>query len=282
MDTVTRNIDRVTESEERETSPAFSADGDEIIYSQLAGGTGSVRARLMLTRLNDNSTMRITDYGSTYDTGAAFFAEGQKIVFARSVTTRPRSTGGNVRDDWDIYVIDRAGGEVRKQTDQRYQQMSSPRVVNGTRVAIYSAVVRRPNGNVNSTAFRVSLGANGAPEELLLGDCKDPRCFAFALDPYASRTGETCAFISDRAHRYRYDVYVADLATLKAKGLNVVARYRLNRSPVVPTDGSTIYYLSQTGKDAAHPQYALWKVDVAGGKAMRLIDGDVLAVGGNK
>src|SRR5689334_5957678 len=80
FDLTTFKATRIAATEEYETAPSFSADGQKIVY---AAGIPGDRADHIFTIGRDGTAKRQLTRGDVNDTSPRFSPDGAKIVFAR-------------------------------------------------------------------------------------------------------------------------------------------------------------------------------------------------------
>jgi TolB protein len=83
----TQLVERLTNTEDVESSPAFSPDGESIVYSALSrNGNGSC---LFIRTLDGKTVRRITSDDGVSDTKPSYSSDGDLITFVRAHRHRP-------------------------------------------------------------------------------------------------------------------------------------------------------------------------------------------------
>ena len=258
----TKSVSQVTNTPEAEGAATFSPDGKSIAYVASASGEG---LRLFIRSLDGKHVQQLTDEPQTSDSSPSFSTDGTQIVFARAHTLHARSMGGKSWLDWDIYVINSDGAEVRRLTEQKYYQCGSPQFLKKDGEILFSAHVDRP-----TSLFKVNAAGGQAPQPFAGTPDKDARMGAFATEPDVSPDGSRIAFISDRAEGFAYDLYVMNADGSEPKQLGIVKLDEkrhpsfIPSSPVFMPDGRSILFQVGSGN--------LWQVDIDGRNMRKVAD----------
>src|SRR5262249_27099067 len=114
LDLRSSRIERLTQTPEYESDPAFSPDGRTIAYSSAA--RLGLASHLFLRVLNSPLAQQLTRGDGTSDRFAAFSPDGASIVFTRAHIRGLRGMGGYAWYDWDLYSIRRDGSQLKRLT----------------------------------------------------------------------------------------------------------------------------------------------------------------------
>ena len=274
----TNQVEPLTQTPITESGPSFSPDGKSVLYSVDApNGKGQALYRLTL---NDKALQRLTTDTTVSDCDPAFSADGTKITFARAHWYREYSMGGMVWRDWDVYVMNADGTEVKRLTTKKYYGMSSPNFTRDSKAIVYSGDAAYPDAEKASdtlrTLLQVSVENPGEPT-VLLPLPKRPKPGksqgAMGSDPDLATDGTRIAFISDKTEPFSYDV-----CTVKSDGsdwvsLKVTSTSGYNQQPRYLPDGKSVLYLAGTESNAgSRPIFSLWQVNTDGGNAHQVAD----------
>ncbi len=274
----TNQIEPLTQTPITESGPSFSPDGKSVLYSADApNGKGQALYRLTL---KDKVAHRLTTDTTVSDANPAFSADGTKITFARAHWYREYSMGGMVWRDWDVYVMDADGTEVKRLTTKKYYGMSSPGFTRDSKAVVYSGDAAYPDAEKASdtlrTLLQVSVENPGEPI-VLLPLPKRPKPGesqgALGSDPDLAPDGTRIAFISDKTRPFFYDV-----CTVKPDGsdwvsLQITKTSGYNQQPRYVPDGTSILYLAGTESNAGNRAiFSLWQVNIDGSNAHQVAD----------
>lgn len=267
FDIASRKVTRLTRTGQTESSPAFSPDGRFMAYST---GPGEHAGNAIHLRSVDGAEDRqVTLGGATFDTSPAFSPDGKRIVFSRAARHRPYSMGGWTWDDWDVWVVDTTGTNLRQVTRQKYYGAGSPKFTGNGRSVIYSAEMNRAGSDLDNALWTVHAAGRQDPT-LLMPDARKPgRTYgSWGSEPDVSRDGRLVAFISDRTEPFAYDVCVAGTDGSNARPLGITRIGRYNQQPRFMPDGRSLLYLAGRESNAgSRAIYSLWQVDVDGTNA---------------
>jgi Tol biopolymer transport system component len=260
FDLVTHHVQRLTDTEEDEGTPAFSPDGKSIAY--WVGEKGHEGCRLFIRTLDGKRVRPLTKNADVADISPSYSSDGKQITFVRAHRLRPASMGGMRWGDFDIYIVPSDGGEPRRVTRQRYWTAESPHFTRDSRSVIYAGTVN--NYPAPSHALLLEVNASGSDPPRPLGEqptAAHDRIGAWVTSPNISRDGERIVLVSDRAKPYFYDLYVVKRDGSDARPLKITASSRHNSSPVFSPEGKRIVFL---GVEKREGVYSLWTVDTDG------------------
>lgn len=113
FDLQSRSVSRVAETPDYETSPSFSPDGREIVYS--AGIPGDRADHIFTIDLSGNSKTQLTDVDAN-DTSPRYSPDGELIVFARDKTYNWGGMAANWAPGGVICLIQADGLNLRQLT----------------------------------------------------------------------------------------------------------------------------------------------------------------------
>jgi ankyrin repeat protein len=101
----------VISTEKYELNSVFSADGQEFYY---AVQTGPMNWKIMVAKRQDNRWAKAVPApfsGQYSDVDMAFSADGSKLYFC---SNRPLEENGSAKKDFDIWMVERSGGDWSK------------------------------------------------------------------------------------------------------------------------------------------------------------------------
>jgi Tol biopolymer transport system component len=186
--------------------------------------------------------------------------------------------GGWTWDNWDVYVSNKDGNELRRITSHNYRRASHPRFADDAKRLVYSADGDYPDSR--TYLFTVLADGSRSPDRLTLPPnfvARTPRNAndfrAWGADPAVSADGKLLTFISDRAAGFQYDVFVLNSDGTDPRPLGVTKISRYNAGPVFLPDGKRILFLAGTGSNLnSRPLFSLWEVDIVSTKSRRIFD----------
>jgi Tol biopolymer transport system component len=265
----TKQVDGLTNTEQSESSPGFSPDGESIVYS--AGADERRGSCLFIRTLDDKPARRLTNDARVSDDMPCFSQDGERIAFARAQRHRPYSMGGWIWDNYDIYVMARDGTNVRRVTSHNYYQAGNPGFIEGGKTLVYAAEGDYPD----SRTYLLSVPTDGSrpPKRLTTPANPGGNFAAWCSSPSVSRDGKRITFVSDRAAAFRYDLWVMNTDGADARPLGVTKVSRYNHKPVFLPDNKGVLFLAAreyTGSN--RPIFSLWQVDVDGKNAHMIAD----------
>jgi Tol biopolymer transport system component len=278
FDLETRHVDRLTSTEDTESSPAFSPDGRSVVLA--TSRPRSDKSNLAVLDLDVKRVRVLTNPKDASDSSPAFSRDGKRIALVRAHLLRPYSMGGFIWDDYDIYVTNADGSEPRRLTRMNYHVADSPHFTADGDSVIFAGNTN--NYPASSAPLLLEVAADGTglphtlgpgPEAKGAGKLGGPGAGAWASDPHISLDGKAIAFISDRGRNWAYDIHVMkrDGSATRALGITSISEY--NQSPVFLPDGKAILFLAGTEDNAfGRPIFSLWQVDVDGKNARRIAD----------
>ncbi len=272
-----QNVERLTSTKETESRPAFSPDGNSIVF-----GTSNKddKSNLAVLALDQKRVRVVTKQEGASDTSPAFSRDGKRITFLRAHLLRPYSMGGMTWDGLDIYVVNEDGSNARRLTQRSYSRASSPHFSVDGKSVIYSGETNNYPAPSHPLLLEVAADGSKPPKSLgpdpPVGGTSGPkriRMGSWANHPNISPDGLTVAFLSDRAKSFRYDLYLMKRDGTSVKPLAITEVSRYNSNPVFRPDGSGILFLAGTEWNASNrPIFSLWQVDVDGRNARRIAD----------
>lgn len=274
LDLEAQNVRQLTTTGRVATSPAFSPDGQTIIYAG-DDDEGSGMA-LFACSLDGQRVERLTRSSGVSDSLPRYSPDGSRIVFARAHRHRPYSMGGWTWDDYDLYVMDADGKNQRRLTERKHYWISGVAVSGDRKTAFYSAETERNSPDLTVTVFKVPLDGSLRPRPLTTPPGASRPPYAWATDPALSPDGAQLAFISDRDEPFHYDVLLMDMQTREARSLGATAVSGHNGNLVFSADGQTLYFLAGTESNRfSRPIYSLWSIDVDSGATTPIARSDL-------
>jgi Tol biopolymer transport system component len=265
----TRRVDQLTTTEDTESTPAFSPDGESIIYSAL---TKDRKGACLFSRTLDGKTVRrITNDAGVSDSMPSYSPDGDRIAFVRAHRNRPYSLGGWTWDNMDVYVMRKDGTGLRRVSSHNYYQAASPCFIDGGKTLVYAADGDHPDSG--TYLFTVPADGSQPPKRLTAPPNPGGDNFAWGSDPSTSPDGKRLAFISDRAAHFQYDVFVMSPDGTEIRPLSVTKISRYNQEPVFLPDGKGILFLAGTEANQSNrPIFSLWQIDIDGKNPHRIAD----------
>lgn len=273
-----RNVRQLTHDFVRAGEGYFSPDGKQIIFQAEEKGTGNPFYQIFVQDLDTGRVRRISP-GLGRTTCAYFRPDGKKVIFASShedpnvkaeqaaeFARREEDAKKGVRRRyaWDfdphmkIYEANPDGTELRCLT---------PAAKAYTAEGSYSADGRRivyasgPAGNVQLHVMNAD--GTGARQLTTAADC-------YNGGPFLSPDGSRVIFRSDRKEKDRLQLYVINADGTGERALTDNDKW-VYWAPYWHPDGKHVIYTAADHSDPlARPNYDLYWMAVAGGKATRL------------
>ena len=125
LDLTTNKVTRLTNTPDYENYPAFSPDGQTIVY-QSAKALDQPR-HLFLRSLDGKSVRQLTNTPATSDDNPRFSPDGEKIVFTRSQRFHSEARGENAWSGADVFVVNRNGSGLFQVTHIDNNGMMRPK-----------------------------------------------------------------------------------------------------------------------------------------------------------
>lgn len=273
----TRAVLRVTNTKEIEITPRFHPDGTGLVFARELPETDG--SSIFASALDGKQVRQLTRDPNVFDSSPAYSADGSKIAFARAHRHRAYSLGGDTWDQWDLYVMNSDGTNLRRITRQEYYTLAAASFSIDGDTVIFSAVFT--GERLISTIFEVDAGGR----ELPMVPPRDPprpgRYAAWGSDPHLSPDGRRVTFISDRNYAYQYDIFVMDRDGSSGVPIDVTSTVsKYNQSPVFTPDGKGILFLTaRKWASGNRPVLSLWQVDTDGNNPRCVATSDLLRTG---
>ena len=235
IDSVSRDMIRLTNSTHRLNQPSWSPDGRYLVFVKREWMDN---LELYIMNADGSNQIRLTYNFNSFDIEPEWSPDGSRIVFASS-------QNGNL----DIYVFDLSSGEQIQLTDNTFMDTSPSWSPDGDQI------VFRSDSDGDNEIFRMMLNT-GTQINLSRNPGSD-------TDPAWSPDGDKIAFVSDRDGDE--DIYLMDI-----DGSNV---QQLTDSPGKDTypawspDGSRIAYYSERSGN-----FELYIMRVDGSEDLQITD----------
>lgn len=256
LDLQARTVRQLASVQGIASSPAFSPDGNEIVFASAVGRDAPFH--LFVYSSATRAVSQITSESSASDRDPSYSSDGSTIVFARAYLQRPYSTGGLTWNDWEIVTIRRDGSNLRVRTSRKYYQLTSPRFAANDMQVVYSAT--DTGHTVRPILWRASLQSPQPPRSFSPSVTKNA-CGSRGSDPQFSRDQQVMTFIADGQQCFAYDIYVMgqDTADVKALGVTLVTTY--NKNPVfLPRTAQVLYLAATQEAGGGRGRYSLYSV----------------------
>jgi len=267
----TQKVRALTNSSARETSPAFSPDNQSIVY---AADTENSKGTFLFARsIYGRHVYQLTEDADVCDSLPQYSPDGSQIAFARAHRHRPYSMGGWTWDDWDVYVMDAAGGNLRRVTHKKHYGINKVLFSRDGQAILFSAETDRGASDSVVSVFEASLDG-GAPPTVVTSRPKSfGKHYAWASNPGLSRDGRYLVLVSDRQTPYHYDLVLMDRQTGDSRSLAITQISRYNQGPLFAPDGKQVLFLAGTKWNAdSRPIFSLWSVDTDGKNPIQIAD----------
>ncbi len=267
----TQSVTRLTQTDGIESFPQFSPDGKSVLYSR--SPVNDRFSSLFQISIDGSGGVQLTNEAAVYDCAPVLSADGAQIAFARAHLRRPYSMGGWTWDQWDVYVMDADGSNVRRLTNASYRHVDRVAFSPDGQEVYYSAKNPHLRSGLIYDVFAVAVDGSDQPKTSIQRPPASGKFAAWGSEPAFSADGGRLAMISDRAQNYHYDVVVLDRTTdaVTSTGATAVSRY--NRWPVFSPDGTKIYLLAGTSRNQqSRAIFSFWSIDLASGTATQIAD----------
>jgi Tol biopolymer transport system component len=274
-----RQVNRLTSTDENESQPAFSPSGLSVVFST----TKDDMSHLGVLTLEDKKVRVLTNQKDASDISPAFSPDGKQITFARAHRLRNYSFGGTIWDDYDIYVMNVDSSEPRRLTQMKYYGAGSPHFTPDGKSVIYLGVTT-DDATPSFRLWEADVGGSKPPH--LVGH--DPNVEgpgdrdidritrgAWVGDPRISPVGQSIVFTAGGGigGGTPYDLYITKLDGADARPLGVSKVSKHHKNAVFLPDGKGILFLAGTEENnGGRAIYSLWRVDVDGKNARRVAD----------
>jgi Tol biopolymer transport system component len=118
-----------------DTDPAFSPDGRRLVFARRDRQYSSL-FEIGIPGAKDipgtSGPTRLISNQRVYDVAPSFSRDGTEVVFARAARRYEQVPGIASWDTWDLHILSRATGAVRRVTQKGFYQISPPFFVPGT------------------------------------------------------------------------------------------------------------------------------------------------------
>jgi Tol biopolymer transport system component len=264
-----RSIERLTQTNVEESTPAFSPDGRRVAYSaDEADGSKS----LFEYSLTSKTTRRLTSQGGVRDLAPRYAPDGSRIVFTRAHRLRPYSMGGQTWDDWDLYVIDR-DAHPRRLTFQNSRSPNEACFIDAGQKVLFSGDGQGDRIDPQLYELGVDAAAQTPRPVEAVAASAERRGGAWATDLNVSHNQALTTFVSDREEPFQYDVYVMPWEGKTPLPLHVTTVAHYNQNPRFAADDKSVWFLAGTEQNrGSRPVFSLWRVNIADRKLEQVAD----------
>lgn len=275
FDLATGIVNSLTQTERWEQSPGYSGDGKWIVYVSCDPAAAATNISL---RSRDGQLVRDLTSDTKYcDDCPSFSPDGSQVVFTRAHRHRPYSMGGWTWDDWDVYVINVDGSNLRRITGEKHYQLRWPRFTANGKQIYYGTIADRQTPDTTRVTRFIDLSGNIQPGPLQRPEAGGGTG-AWTSDARQSLDGAKFVFISDRIRPFSYDVATCDSNgrdVVNAGVTGSVSKF-YNNNPIMTPDNTRILFLTSDVERIASADFrSLWEVQ-ADGSNPREIAGSAL------
>lgn len=270
LDPVTRQWNRLTETDRIETSPAFSPDGNLIAF---AGSDDDGQTfHLFLLDVASRKVVPLTDDDDANDFFPRFHPQGNEIVFARAYTYRSYSLGGMTWDDYDVATVNIDGSNLRRLSNEKYR-IVGPLAVRSDGTIEFAATVKHWD---NLSEELLTLPPDSPPQPLITKTTPHDRSGEIRFrDPAVSLDESGFAYVADRTDAWHFAICVEQEGAA-AKAYEI-ADSHIQTSPVFAPDNQSIYFLrALTANYQSRPIFSLWKLSLADGQLQEIASDELL------
>jgi Tol biopolymer transport system component len=222
--------------------PALSPDASSVAYAVESEPSGPWHIFVM--GMNGRRPVPITS-GPTSDVAPSFSPDGTQIVFARAAESRPYSMGGTTWDQWDVWISNTDGSQLRQLTNRRYRSVDAPCFSpDGKQILFAATPSALAEGAALNRLYVLGVPADnqpGIPKLLPLGRRAD-----YDGQPSFSRDGLRIAFISRSGSRgglFDYEVWTARADGAKCQ--------QITHDQALDPDEKFIYYFADPARTGA-------------------------------
>jgi Tol biopolymer transport system component len=249
-------LTRLTESSELESWPSFSPDGKSIVF--VKENTNGHGMSVHIMTIDGRKTRQIASADQCSDSQPVFSPDGTVIAFSRSHLLRRYSMGGWKWDNWDVYIVDLEGSDVKRLTHGNHYDIGGVAFSANSKHIYFTADEIR-NSDSKETLFTITLDDSTvvATQPTKSGDY-----YAWWTDSHTNRNNEM-VFISDRNAPFHYDVVFTRLDG-QERSLGVTSLSRYNKNPVVTNDGKILFLAGTAWNSGSRPIFSLWSVTTDG------------------
>ena len=170
----TSRVIQLTATPTKEFTPAISPDGNSVAYA--ASTEEDEGTHIFVRSLDGKHVEQLTSNKEVSDSMPCYSADGSEIVFARAHRHRPYSLGGWTWDNYDAYVMNSDGTNLRRITHQNYYQLIRPKFLVQGKTLIYAATGPYPDTVYD--LFTADIAA-GRPKALTVDRNKTVEYVAF-------------------------------------------------------------------------------------------------------
>ena len=272
LDLASRTVVTLTQTQRWEQSPAYSADGQWIVYASCEAKGAATNICL---RSRDGSAARdLTSDAAYCDDCPSFSPDGSQVVFARAHRHRPYSMGGSTWDEWDVYIVNVDGPGLRRITNNKHYQLRWPRFTADGQWIYYTTIADRKGLDLTRVSRIVDLHGQAQPGPLDRAAVGARGCGAWASDARQASDGRQFVYITDRQRPFSYDVGLCTSRGARALSLGVAPKISsYNNNPVLTPDNSRVLFLSSDVDRLGSADFrSLWEVRPDGSKPRQIAD----------